>query len=143
MGWQENPGVGFFFGILFDSFNAIVVVLMVSGIALLLYRPAIARMLSPLHFIGKLALTSYLMQTLFGLLLFYHIGFGLFLQTSPGWNYVIAFGIFTLQVLISRWWLKYFWYGPVEWLWRSLTVGKWQKFSKKENRAKAIIPPSV
>lgn len=130
LGWQENPIVGFFFGIVYDVFNASLVMVYVTGLALLLYRPFWQKILFPLNYIGKLALTCYLLQTAAGLLLFYHFGAGLFLKTTPGVNYLLAFGFFSLQVLWARWWLRYFYYGPVEWLWRSATIGKWQTFSK-------------
>ena len=31
--------------------------------------------------------------------------------------------IYLLQVLFSQWWLHHFRYGPMEWLWRTLTYG--------------------
>ncbi|MFB3061688.1 MAG: DUF418 domain-containing protein, partial [Candidatus Binatia bacterium] len=34
--------------------------------------------------------------------------------------------IFTLQIMLSGWWLKHFRFGPAEWLWRTLTYGKLQ-----------------
>ena len=41
-------------------------------------------------------------------------------------------GIFIANLATDfRWhWLKYFNYGPVEWLWRSATYKKWQPFRK-------------
>ena len=32
--------------------------------------------------------------------------------------------IFALQVVLSVWWIERFRFGPVEWLWRSLTYGR-------------------
>ena len=78
-----------------------------------------------------MALTSYLMQTFFGLILFYPFAFAFFEKTSPGVNALIAIALFLFQVLLSKWWLTYFSYGPVEWLWRSLTFFKLQPIVKK------------
>jgi uncharacterized protein len=133
LGWQENPVVGFFFGIIYDIFNASLVMVYVTGLALLLYRPIWQKILFPLNYIGKLALTCYLAQTAAGLLLFYHFGGGLFLKTTPAVNYLLALIFFSLQVFWAKWWLRHFYYGPVEWLWRSATIGKWQRFSKGGN----------
>jgi uncharacterized protein len=130
LGWQENPVVGFFFGIIYDTFNASLVMVYVTGLALLLYRPFWQKILFPLNYIGKLALTCYLAQTAAGLLLFYHFGAGLFLKTTPAINYLLAFVFFSLQVIWAKWWLRYFYYGPVEWIWRSATIGKWQSFRR-------------
>lgn len=132
LGLQNNPVAGFFFGVLFDSFNAALVMVYISGLALLLYRPFWQKMLGPLQYIGKVALSSYLLQTVFGLLLFYQVGAGLFLKTTPAENWVIALLLFLVQVWLAKWWLSHFYYGPVEWLWRSATIGKMQPFSRKK-----------
>jgi uncharacterized protein len=36
----------------------------------------------------------------------------------------LALVIFAIQVIISKWWLERYQFGPVEWLWKSLTYGK-------------------
>lgn len=113
-----------------DTFNAAFTVVYISGIALLMHKPAWARRLAPLADIGKMALTSYLMQTMFGLLLFYSFGLALFTKTSPGLNALMCFGLFAVQMLFARWWLSRFHYGPLEWLWRSATFFKWQPMLK-------------
>ena len=40
--------------------------------------------------------------------------------------YPLSAMIFALQVVYSRWWLSQYRFGPVEWLWRSLTYGRAQ-----------------
>ncbi|MFG6431663.1 DUF418 domain-containing protein [Roseateles sp. LYH14W] len=113
-----------------DAYNAACTVFYISGIALLMARPGWARRLAPLADVGKMALTSYLTQTLFGLLIFYSFGLALFAQTSPAVNVLICLAIFAFQIAFSRWWLGRFHYGPVEWLWRSATFFKWQPLVK-------------
>jgi uncharacterized protein len=128
---MQEKGWAYWFGeYVIDAFNAAFTVFYISGIALLMHKPAWARRLAPLADIGKMALTSYLMQTVFGLLLFYQVGFALFTKTSPGLNALLCVGIFAVQVLFSRWWLSRFHYGPLEWLWRSATFFKWQPMVK-------------
>ena len=90
--------------------------------AVLFYTDAISRFVKYLAPLGKLALTNYLMQTLFGLMLFYHVGFGLFTITTPGENVFIAAAMGVLQIWFSVTWLKYFKYGPVEWFLRKGTL---------------------
>ncbi|MBB6004974.1 DUF418 domain-containing protein [Arcicella rosea] len=80
--------------------------------------------------IGKMAMTNYLMQSAFGVLLFYGIGLGFAGDISPAWCYVIGIGIFIFQVIFSKWWLSKFYYGPIEWLWRSATYLKWQTITR-------------
>jgi uncharacterized protein len=37
---------------------------------------------------------------------------------------LLTLAVFALQIPLSRWWLRRFQFGPVEWLWRSLTYGR-------------------
>jgi uncharacterized protein len=136
---QENRWGQWFFGLVFDFFNAGLTIFYISGLTLLMYRVKWQRILFPLASIGKMALTSYLMQTFFGLMIFYSFGFGLFTKTSPAMNALIGIGIFLLQVILSKWWLKYFSYGPLEWIWRSLTFFKMQPIIKKRQAIEPVV----
>jgi uncharacterized protein len=131
LGWQENKVATFVFMTIYDIHNATMVTFYLTGLSLLMFRKFWQRILHPLAPIGRMALTCYLMQTFCGLVLFYNIGFGLFMKTTPGWNYIIAFGLFILQAFYTNWWFKYFRYGIIEWLWRSATLLKWQPIRKR------------
>lgn len=130
---NSNRNFLFASGIINDIFNVFAVAFYISAFALLFQKKTWNKILNPLSFVGKMALTSYLSQTLFGLLLFYNLGFGLFGKTSPGLNMLIAVGIFIIQVIFSKWWFRHFNYGIVEWLWRSATLWKWQQLRKNPN----------
>ena len=132
-GIENNRYVQFVFSLLYDTANASLTVFYLSGLTLLMYRLRWQKVLYPLAPVGKMALTVYLSQTFFGLLLFYHFGLGLFEKTSPGINLLLIIPVFAIQVYVCRLWLKFFHYGPVEWLWRSLTFFKWYPFIKKNN----------
>lgn len=75
---------------------------------------------------GRMALTNYLMQTIMQSLLFYGWGLGLIGTLGLIWVFPISAALFAFQVAYSRWWLARFRFGPVEWLWRSLTYGRAQ-----------------
>ncbi|HLP44451.1 MAG TPA: DUF418 domain-containing protein [Candidatus Kapabacteria bacterium] len=93
-----------------------------------LYRKAAWRkILKPLEATGRMALSNYFLQSLLCTALFYSYGFKLFGKTGPLMAFLLVFPISAVQVLFSAWWIKHFRFGPVEWLWRSLTYGKWQK----------------
>ena len=146
-GWEQNPYVGFFFSFLIDIFSAGLVALYVSGLTLLMLKASWQRYLYTLAPVGKMALTSYLTQTLVGLLLFWNVGLGLYSKTSPGLNFLIAAALFYLQVVISRRWLQSFRYGPVEWAWRSATLLKVQPMKRQvktgvEDKERIILVPS-
>lgn len=46
---------------------------------------------------------------------------------------LIAVGIYVVEVLFSHLWLHYYQYGPLEWIWRILTYGKWLPLRKDRN----------
>lgn len=73
---------------------------------------------------GRMALTNYLMQSLLCTLVFYGYGLGWFERMPRTWQVPFGLSLFALQVLSSHWWLKRFRFGPMEWLWRSLTYLK-------------------
>ena len=77
---------------------------------------------------GRMALTNYIGQSVAGIIIFYGMGFAL---AFTGLVYVelIAAGVFVFQVLCSNVWLHYFRFGPLEWIWRMFTYGKWLKIS--------------
>jgi len=70
---------------------------------------------------GQMALTNYLTQSLLCVGLFYGYGLGFFEQLPRAWQPLFVFALFGLQVVLSRWWLARFRFGPAEWLWRALT----------------------
>lgn len=82
------------------------------------------RGLSFLAPVGRMALTNYLLQTVICVSLFYGYGFGMFGRVGALQATLIALAIFAGQVLVSSVWLKYFAYGPMEWIWRQLTYGR-------------------
>jgi uncharacterized protein len=82
--------------------------------------------LAPLAAVGRLALTVYLTQTLIFSTLFYGYGFGQVFRLGPVAVTAWAVVIFSAQVLACQWWSRRFRFGPVEWMWRSLTYLKWQ-----------------
>ena len=72
---------------------------------------------------GRMALTTYVSQTLIGISLFYGIGLGIGDELSSVEMTAAAVAIFALQCVASRFWLRSFRFGPLEWLWRRATYG--------------------
>lgn len=83
---------------------------------------------------GRMSLTSYLGHTFFGIILFYPIiGWGFFGLLTLEQVYYVAVLILALQLLFSNLWFVYFSFGPIEWLWRCATFGKWFPIKKKKS----------
>jgi uncharacterized protein len=99
----------------------------VSGIVLLFQRERWQRRLLWLAPVGRMALTNYLMQTLFHLFIFYgYAGLGLIGRVGPSVCVPLSVAVFAFQIVFSRWWLARYRFGPMEWLWRTLTYGRRQ-----------------
>ena len=70
---------------------------------------------------GRMACSNYLGQSVFGILLFYGIGLGWGAGVDLLTTELIALGVYVFQMIFSHFWLKRFYFGPVEWVWRMLT----------------------
>ena len=97
----------------------------VAGLCLLYLRRSTFGLWRALAAPGRMALTNYLFQTVCGMLIFYGIGLGLGADISLSFALLIALGVYLLGMLLSRLWIRYFRYGPVEWVWRMLTYGQY------------------
>lgn len=73
---------------------------------------------------GRMALSNYIGQSVWGIVLFYGVGFGLGTQLGISRVVAIAACVYVVQSAFSRLWLLFFRFGPLEWLWRMLTYGK-------------------
>ena len=92
-----------------------------ATIVALCQRNSIRKALNGIAAVGRTALSNYLLQSLMYLLVLYGFGFGLITQLGATLCLAIAVSFFTVQIFLSSWWLKRFRFGPMEWLWRSLT----------------------
>jgi uncharacterized protein len=83
-----------------------------------------AHLLGPFRAVGRMALTNYILQSLVMSTLAYGYGAGLFNSIGLLAGFLLAIGLYVLQVPLSTWWLSRRRYGPLEWLWRVLTYGR-------------------
>lgn len=81
--------------------------------------------------VGRMAFTNYIMQTLICTTIFYGHGLGLFGKVERVWQLAIVLGVWVLQLTISPLWLHHFSYGPLEWVWRSLTYWRRIPFRRR------------
>ena len=103
----------------------------IFGLIMLLYKSGWFKWLFALmRPVGQMAFTNYLMQSLMCGLFFYGIGFGMFGKLQRYEIYYVVGAIWLIQIIYSHIWLRYFRFGPLEWLWRSLTYWKKQPFRK-------------
>jgi len=109
-----------------------------AGLALLFMHPGANRAVGALAPLGQMALTAYLLQTLFGIWLFYGFAPGPHLmgKLGPAWIALVWLSGYAVQVGLAQAWMRRFRFGPAEWLWRTLTYGQVQ-------RLKATLTPEA
>lgn len=127
---KDNPYANVVGGFIFDTGSTALTLFYIAGVSLLFFYKTWTSRLAQLAPVGKMALTSYLIQTAFGLLIFQSYGFNLLGEIGVAAATALTIPIFFLQVVFSKWWLTKYQYGPVEWLWRSLTYLKIQPLAK-------------
>ena len=94
-------------------------------VMLVCQRGLLPRVRHALSAVGRMALTNYLMHSLFFLLIFHHsVGLGLWNRLERAELYLVVFAIWAFQIAFSLWWMGRYRFGPMEWLWRVLTYGR-------------------
>jgi uncharacterized protein len=110
----------------FTTQQATLAMFILAAVTLIYWRKPGLALFSKLAATGKMGLTVYLLQTVFGITLFFGIGFGLLGKIGVAASVACGIGFFLLEILFAQWWLQRFNMGPFEWLWRSLTYLKIQ-----------------
>lgn len=103
----------------------------VGTIMLFCKSPILKWLKNSLAAVGKMALTNYIMHSIFAMFIFTGAGFGLFGTFQRFELLYIVFAIWIFQLIVSSIWLKYYQYGPLEWIWRNLSYLKKHPFKKK------------
>jgi len=84
---------------------------------------------------GRAAFTNYLGTSLIAAFVFYGWGLGYYGYAERWQAWLLVPVVWAVMLLWSKPWLDRFHYGPLEWLWRTLSRGKVQPFRKR--------PPAV
>ena len=93
----------------------------VAVIMMICKARALSWLTKPLADIGRMALTNYVLQTIICTTLFAGFGFGLFGQLARHRLHYIVLGIWLFEWIASVLWLRWFRFGPLEWVWRWLS----------------------
>jgi uncharacterized protein len=112
---------------LIRPFQRIILGMAYVAAIILIYKAKYARTLfRALEAVGQMALTNYVMQSVLCTLFFFGYGLDYFAELDFYQIYFVVFFVWIVQLITSPLWLRYFRFGPLEWLWRSLTYLKWQ-----------------
>jgi uncharacterized protein len=91
-------------------------------------RPLCARLSAA----GRMAFSCYIFETLISTLVFYGHGLGWFGSVDRLQQMLFTVGVWLVILIVAPLWLARFQYGPLEWLWRSLTYGRAEPFMRRE-----------
>src|SRR5262249_19130059 len=101
-----------------------------SALAVLFQNEYWRARLTPFAAVGRLALTNYLSQSVICTAFFYHYTTGLYGRVGPAMGLIPTVVLYSAQVVFSNWWLSRYRFGPMEWLWRGMTYGKFPSMTK-------------
>ncbi|GGE57647.1 DUF418 domain-containing protein [Priestia taiwanensis] len=94
-----------------------------------------AKWLNHLGYVGQMALSNYITHTLIGTVVL-----SLFVQQTADISLLtqvfIVLAVYITQIFISKWWLARYQFGPLEWVWRSGTYGRFQSMKRKRELEK-------
>ena len=104
-----------------------------AAIVLLFTRGRWLGLLRPLAPVGRMALSNYIFQWVAFTLLTNSFGFGLYGKFGFTTGLLLASLVFVVQLVVSRWYLRRFRFGPAEWMWRSATYWQPQPLKSRVN----------
>ena len=115
----------------FAEFRRIPLAIGHASLIMLIFRSgAVKWLMKALANVGQMAFTNYLMQSIICTLFFYGYGFGYYNKLRFHQLYYVVGAVWVFQLIFSSIWMKYFRFGPFEWVWRSLTYWKKQPMKK-------------
>ena len=117
---------------IYDLNNLAMTILLLVAFCLIYLRAGGRRFFDRLAPYGRMALTNYFLQSVVGTFILFGWGLGYFAQLNNLPLLGIGVAIIFLQTWWSRWWLRRFYFGPLEWLWRCGTYRTWQPLKRVE-----------
>ncbi len=108
-------------------FQRILIVMAHAAALILMFQSGFAKNLfSRLVAVGRMAFTNYITHSVICTLFFFGYGLNYYAAFEFYHIYFVVLASWIFQLIVSPIWLKYFLFGPMEWLWRSLTYWKLQ-----------------
>jgi len=105
-----------------------------ASLLLWLNRSGLMRsLLRPLAAVGRMALTNYLTHTVICVLVFEGWALGHWNQVRYTDQMLLVAIILAVQLALCPLWLRAFRFGPMEWLWRSLSYWRRQPFLRRRD----------
>lgn len=120
-------------------FQRILLVMAHAAALILLFKSGFARnVFNRLAAVGQMAFTNYITHSVICTLFFFGYGLNYYGELEFYQIYYVVLAIWVFQLIVSPIWLKHFRFGPLEWLWRSLTYWKWQPVRRETGTEKRL-----
>jgi uncharacterized protein len=122
LGWRLPDSL--FIIPLWNYWGSVLVALGYIGLLLGFWKSGVFRGIT-LRFasVGRTAFSCYILETLICSTIFYGHGLGLFGSVNRLQQLLLTIAIWIVLLGLAPLWLRRFRYGPLEWLWRTLTYG--------------------
>jgi uncharacterized protein len=127
-------------------FQRILLVMAHSAALILMFKSGFAsNLFNRLVAVGRMALTNYISHSVICTLFFFGYGLNYYGEFDYYQIYFVVLAIWIFQLFTSPIWLKHFQFGPMEWLWRSLTYWKIQPMRRadKATTTKSQVEPQL
>lgn len=117
-------------GLIYPFQRILLVMAHVAAIILIFQSGALQGLFKRLEAVGQMAFTNYIMHSVICTLFFFGYGLNFYGELEFYQIFYVVLVIWILQLIVSPIWLRYFYFGPLEWVWRSLTYWKLQPMRK-------------
>jgi len=121
----------FFVGSQFNYWGSLAVVWSWIALVQIACKTAIRPVATRFAKVGRMAFSNYILETLICTTIFYGHGFGMFASLNRAQGLAVVLATWMVLFVLSQVWLRYFYSGPLEWLWRSLTYRRLQPFRRE------------
>ena len=139
-GWMDTGDMGHYFDRwrvsheVFAEFRRLLLTIGHASLIMLVFRSRLVPwLMKALANVGQMAFSNYLMQSIICTWYFYGYGFGNYDRLRFHQLYYVVGTVWVFQLIFSSIWMRYFQFGPFEWVWRSLTYWKKQPMKIKKN----------
>lgn len=127
----------FFFAGQFNYWGSLFVASGWVGLVISLWQINVRLLLAQrLMAVGRTALTCYIGTSIVCTLFFYGHGLGFFGRVSRPGQIAVTVSVWTLWLVVAPWWLERYRFGPLEWLWRTLTYGQRQPLRRARHSSR-------
>ena len=117
-------------GLIYPFQRILLVMAHVAAVVLLYKSGYLQGLFRRLEAVGQMAFTNYIMHSVICTLIFFGYVLNYYGELEYYQLYFVVLAIWVVQLIVSPLWLRYFLYGPLEWVWRSLTYWRRQPFRR-------------